>query len=274
MRKRGWWIAGVAAIAAASAMLAYMHGLALADPVVRQLRYAAPGWPAGTPPLRIVLLTDLHVHDLGASRARIARVVRQANALAPDIVLLGGDLVGGSVQDRPAETPDALAPLRALRPRLGSVAVLGNHDHWSEPERIRAALRAMRITVLDNAAVRLGPLTIGGVDDVWTHHADVPRTLAAMRALGRPSILLSHGPDVFADQRVTGLVLAGHTHCGQVVLPLLGAIAVPLRQGRRYVCGVFREPGRMLVVSAGIGTSRLAVRLGAPPDLWLIEIGS
>ena len=94
-----------------------------------------------------------------------------------------------------------------------------------------------------------------------------------MHALGGPAILLSHGPDVFADRRVTGLVLAGHTHCGQVVLPLLGAVAVPIRRGRRYVCGVFREQGRMLVVSAGIGTSRLPLRLGAPPDLWLIELG-
>ena len=87
-------------------------------------------------------------------------------------------------------------------------------------------------------------------------------------------ILLSHSPDPFP--RVpgdVGLMLAGHTHCGQIRLPLIGAVSTMSDYGDRYACGLVRENAKVLIVSAGLGTSILPLRLGAPPDLWLIRVG-
>ncbi len=139
---------------------------------------------------------------------------------------------------------------------------------------IRAALFGAGVTVLDNTAVRKGPVVIGGLDDIDTGHADLVAVVAAMDRLGGIPVLLSHSPDVFpnAPERI-GLVLAGHTHCGQISLPLIGPLKTMSRYGRRYACGVVVEGRKRLIVSAGLGTSILPLRLNAPPDIWVIEIG-
>jgi predicted MPP superfamily phosphohydrolase len=166
-----------------------------------------------------------------------------------------------------------VAPLKDLRSQLGTFAVLGNHDHWADAAAARAALRDAGAILLDNAAARAGPLVIGGLDDAFTGHADLDATFAAMNALGGTPILLSHSPDPFP--RVppnVKLMLAGHTHCGQIRLPLLGAISYMSEFGDRYACGVVVERGKTLVVGAGLGTSILPLRLGAVPDMWLITL--
>jgi predicted MPP superfamily phosphohydrolase len=169
---------------------------------------------------------------------------------------------------------EAVAPLAALRARLGVVAVLGNHDHWRDAGAARAALRSAAINVLDNRAVAIGPLAIGGLDDDFTGHARLPEVVDALRGLRGARLLLSHSPDPFA--RVPGdigLTLAGHTHCGQIVLPRVGALATMSRYGDRYRCGFVREHGKLLLVTAGLGTSIAPLRLGAPPEIWLLTLG-
>lgn len=169
---------------------------------------------------------------------------------------------------------EALAPLSGLRAPLGVVAVLGNHDHWNDPAAASRALAANRVRLLSNDAVRVGPLALGGLDDDFTGRDDVPRTLERVRAVGGVPVLLSHSPDPFPELPAgTGLMLAGHTHCGQIRLPLVGAVSTESRHGSRYSCGRVDESGRTLIVSAGLGTSVLPFRLGAVPDLWLVEVG-
>jgi hypothetical protein len=197
------------------------------------------------------------------------------NRLGPDIVVLTGDFISNK---RPAtrhySLAEAIRPLAALRASSGVVAVLGNHDHWENATIARRELRRAGVIPLDNDALRLGPITLGGVDDDFTHHANVAATVSRMKPLGGVPVLLSHSPDVFpAAPDWIDLVLAGHTHCGQIVLPWLGPIATASRYGRRYVCGLIRDGHRALVVTAGIGTSVLPLRLGARPDLWVIDIG-
>jgi predicted MPP superfamily phosphohydrolase len=93
--------------------------------------------------------------------------------------------------------------------------------------------------------------------------------------LGGAKLILSHSPDVFPELPADiGLTLAGHTHCGQIAPPLLGPIVTASRYGRRFACGLIREGGRSLIVTAGLGTSGLPLRLGAEPDLWLLTLRS
>lgn len=258
----------------AGLLTAFIYWQATADPVVRRLTITVPDWPANTPPLRLVLMSDLHVAGPETPPSRLARVVGQVNALHPDLVLIAGDFV---TEKRTATTlygaDAAIAPLAGLRPRIGTFAVLGNHDHWLDAKTVRATLAKARITVLDNRAVRVGPLAIGGVDDDSTHHADLAGVVAAFARIGGVPVLLSHSPDIFpALPASVPLVLAGHTHCGQIVLPIWGPIATASRYGTRYFCGVVEEGGKRLIVTAGIGTSILPFRLGAPADVWVIEL--
>jgi len=168
---------------------------------------------------------------------------------------------------------DAVAPLAGLRPRIGSFAVLGNHDHWRNAGEARRALRQAGIRVLDNDAAAAGPLVVGGLDDAFTGRHDVGRTVARMRALPGARILISHSPDPFPELPADiGLMAAGHTHCGQVRLPIVGALSTMSKYGQRYACCRIDEDGRTLIVTAGLGTSGITLRLGAVPDLWLIEL--
>ncbi|HEX6742219.1 MAG TPA: metallophosphoesterase [Sphingomicrobium sp.] len=255
----------------ALAMLGWMYHVATSDPIVRSATVTVDGLAA---PLRLVLLSDVHVAGPDMPPRRVRRIVAQINALHPDLVLLAGDFVSDKrVATRRYPAAAAIAPLAGLKARLGVVAVLGNHDHWRDAAAIRQALRSAGIAVLDNDADRIGPLTIGGVDDPFTGNDDLGTVIARMRFLPGPRILLSHSPDVFP--RVPGdvaLTLAGHTHCGQIRLPLIGALSTMSDYGDRYACGRVDENGRTLIVSAGVGTSLLPLRLGAAPDLWLVDL--
>ena len=127
--------------------------------------------------------------------------------------------------------------------------------------------------VLATQARRFGPLVLGGLDDDFTGRADLPATLAAMEELGGAPVLLSHSPDPFPDvPRGSALMLAGHTHCGQWRYPWGGAPATMSRYGNRYACGLVRENGNVLIVTAGLGTSLLPIRFGTRPEIWLIEL--
>ena len=253
----------------------WAYWTAIADPVVREAELGLPGWPAGAAPVRAVLLADLHVAGPDMPPERLARIVAQVNALRPDLVLIAGDFISDRrVSTRAYAFTEAVAPLAALRSRLGTVAVLGNHDHWRGAAEARQALARIGIRVLDNEGAEIGPLAIGGLDDAFTGHADLAATLNAMRALAGARIILSHSPDPFPRlPRDVALMLAGHTHCGQIRLPLIGAVSTMSDYGDRYACGLIRESGRTLIVTAGLGTSILPLRLGAVPDLWLVRLG-
>lgn len=262
----------VALLAAGS--LHWTYAIAASVPVVRRAAIPLSGWPADAPPLSVLLISDIHVAGPDMPPARLERIVRQINALRPDIVLIAGDFISEKrVATRLYPMAEALRPLEGLRPRIGTFAVLGNHDHWADPAGAKAALRHANVTLLENDVIQAGPIAIGGIDDDYTGHADVPRTAMRLKAFKGPQILLSHSPDPFAElPKDIQLMLAGHTHCGQIAPPLVGAIKTMSRHGKRYACGLIRERGRTLVVTAGLGTSGLPLRLGAVPDMWLLTL--
>lgn len=260
---------------AGTLLLLFAYWTAVSDPVVREARVAVAGWPEGEPGLRLLLLSDVHVGGPDMPPARLRRIVARINRLKPDLILVAGDLVTDKrLATRYYSHDEAVAPLAGLRPRLATLAVLGNHDHWRDSAAARGARAAAGIRLLENDAVQVGPLAIGGLDDDFTGRADLPATLAALRGLEGPKLVFSHSPDPFPDLAPdVPLMLAGHTHCGQIAPPLIGPVSTMSRHGRRYACGLVREGGRTLIVSSGLGTSVMPLRLGAVPDMWLVEVG-
>jgi len=254
--------------------LAWGYAGATSAPIVRRARVVLTGWPAGSAPITVALISDIHVAGPDMPPSRVAEIVGRINALAPDVVLIAGDFLSQKVAaTRHYSMAEAIAPFAGLRPRLRTYAVLGNHDYWDDAEGARAALRKAGVRLLSNDAARVGPIVVGGIDDEFTGHDDLPRTLARLAQHGGPAVLLSHGPDPFAKLPAGArLMLAGHTHCGQVAPWPFGPIVTQSRYGRRYGCGVVRERGNTLIVTAGLGTSGLPLRIGAPPDLWLLTL--
>jgi uncharacterized protein len=244
-------------------------------PVVERLVVTSNALPTGTKPVTIALLADIHVAGPDMPPERLAEIVAQVNALKPDLVAIAGDLVSEKrTATKVYSAAEVVAPLGQLAAPLGVVVVPGNHDHWFDWDELAAELaRYPQITVLRNQAVQRGPLVIGGVDDDFTGRADLAATAAAMpRGVGA-RIMLTHSPDIFPQVPVdVDAVLAGHTHCGQIAWPWGGAPATMSEYGNLYACGVTRQHGKVLVTSAGLGTSLLPVRLFTHPEIWLITV--
>lgn len=244
-------------------------------PVVERLVVETPALPPGSQPVTIALLSDIHVAGPDMPPERLARIVAQVNALKPDIVAIAGDLVS---EKRTAShiytAAEVIAPLGKLDAPLGVVLVPGNHDHWYGWEKLAAEIaRYPQIRMLRNEALAAGPLVIGGLDDDYTGKADLSATMADMAGSKGVPVVLTHSPDIFPNVPVqVPLVLAGHTHCGQIAWPWGGAPATMSDYGDLYACGVVRQHGKVLVTSAGLGTSLLPLRLFTHPEVWLIEI--
>jgi predicted MPP superfamily phosphohydrolase len=133
--RRRWRLA-VAATFSALAAITFLVGMAnvQAVPIVRRASLQMPGMAAGTAPIRIALLSDIHLGNRGMTPTRLSSIVAQVNAVRPDLILIAGDFVTGHDADGAAERAAGLtAPLSALRAPLGVLAVLGNHDHWTAP---------------------------------------------------------------------------------------------------------------------------------------------
>lgn len=240
-------------------------------------------------PLRVAFLTDLH-YGLYVFSNRVRTWVKAANAAQPDLILLGGDLM-----DVEAETDfvPLLTELARLRAPLGVLGVWGNHDYGSfgrykygffghgpgqpnwqqQREFFTEALARSGITMLLNAgrAVR-EDLWIGGVDDLIWGKPDVAAALGA--ANGRATLLLSHNPDVLPNlPQPVGLVLCGHTHGGQIRLPLIGAPFVPSEYGQKYAMGwVQGAHSTPAYVSRGLGTTGIPLRNLCMPELTVFTL--
>lgn len=243
------------------------------DPVVRTVTVQVPMVSGPNNPRRIVLLSDLHVAGPDMPPERLLRIVREVNALAPDLVLFAGDFVSDRpVATRHYSTRASVAPLAELTPQAIKLAVPGNHDHWRDVGALERDLERIGIGILRNEVANAGGLLVAGLDDDYTGHADLPRVSRQLSAMGRGGVVLSHGPDYFRRLPPdTGMMVAGHTHCGQIGWPWGGAPFYNTRH-RRYACGVVRERGNTLVTSAGLGTSMLPLRLFTQPEIWVIEL--
>lgn len=269
MRKLSLILAGLALLLAA--FLGWCFREATSDPVVRRAEVAMAGLER---PVRIALLSDIHIGTAAMGPERLSRIVERVNALKPDLVVIAGDFIFGHDPRGAAKLgPAMIGPLRELRAPLGVTAVLGNHDYWTGPQAVRDQLAGAGVTVLENDAGPRGPIALGGIGDDFSGHADVDATIRAARAIGRPIVLVTHSPDVAPDLPADAhLLLAGHTHCGQVLVFGHNVAPAVSRYGARYRCGLVREGARTVIVTAGLGTSGVPFRLGARPDIWLVTL--
>jgi predicted MPP superfamily phosphohydrolase len=240
--------------------------------------------PAAFEGLRIAQISDIHMDEY-TEPFLLRHAIREINRMKPDTVFLTGDFVS----DWPLRKHFSVGAawqcaniLRELECRQ-LYAVLGNHDVSVGAKEVTAALTGNGITVLTNACLPMerngGRIWLVGLDDPVNGNPDPESAIpASIRNVpDEPIVLMCHAPD-YADDllahpagKAVDLMLSGHTHGGQVRLPLLGALELPI-QGRRYIEGWFRLGGMQLYVNRGIGTVGLPFRFDCPPEITQITL--
>ncbi len=269
--------AGLAAVAALF-VFGYTAGRRALDVTVQRVPIA--GLPPPFAGFRIVHVSDLHLGRF-LGREELARHVARINGLAPDLVCITGDLV-----DRAATCAEAFPVLAGLRARHGVVVTLGNHDFAAGADAVTEALRRLTpFTVLRNARIDVERdgvrLAIVGLDDLgrdWARgvleHPALPPLARAVPS-DTPLVVLSHRPDCFEQAQTLGaaLVLAGHTHGGQIGIPIgSGRVRNPAEVITRYDRGVHRVGAATLIVSNGLGFTGQPVRLFTPREIGCLEL--
>lgn len=253
---------------------------------ITSYRLTPRGWPAGQR-LSITVIADVHAGGPNMGIERIRNIVDTANALRSDLMLLLGDYVATHrFVTEPVPGPLWGSELARLSAPLGTYAILGNHDWWFHQTEIREAIKTARIPLFENQATLLGEpgrrFWLAGLGDQLAYPLghrsfrgvdDLPATLAQINTAD-PVILMAHEPDIFTQvpDRVS-LTLAGHTHGGQMRVPLIWPVFVPSSYGARFAYGHIRETGRDMIVSGGLGTSIVPLRLGVPPEIVRIDLG-
>ena len=271
-------ITGAAGAVGGYALLAEPRKIELTRRVIR-----LPGLPPQLAGLTAVQLTDLH-HGDWVPASFLRRAVEMANDVKPDLFFLTGDYATkpGRRLLRPV-----VEILSGLRPEIGTFAILGNHDHKCDSALLRRLMGDLGFHLIDNSRRFMGldrsisdepldGLCIAGIGDWYCAHQDYPAALGNLPA-DMPRILLSHNPDVAEDDRLVNsglrvdLIISGHTHGGQIRLPLLGTPVVPSGYGQKYASGLVTGPVCPVFISRGLGLAVLPLRWGVPPEIAVLE---
>ena len=247
--------------------------------VVQQQTIQIANWPQPLDGLRIAVLSDIHVDNWFINEKKLRTIVERTNQLQPDLIVILGDYMSGEGWVRHRVEPEVFGPLlKDLHAPLGVYSVLGNHDWWYSGVKVRRGLEQNGIKVLENESAQVNArgtsLWLVGLADFWTRPQRINDTVATVPE-GQPLIALTHNPDIFPNvpQRVQ-LVLAGHTHGGQVRFPFIGAVIELSDYGDRWERGHVFENNHHLFVTSGIGTSIVPVRFGLPPEIVLLTLKS
>lgn len=261
-----------APLVAVSATAAYTRLIEPYNYLISETDILIRDLPAAFEGFRITQLTDIH-HSRILGLSEVRRVVRLAQQTRPDMFVLTGDY---STSYRRYIEPCAEA-LSGLNAPEGVWAVLGNHDHYTDPELTTRALERNHIAVLNNAHTTFqrgsDAIQLSGIDD-WTWNAvDWVRAFSGLKT-GTPTILLSHQPTVldFEQTKNVSLILSGHTHGGQLSFPFLGAPARFATPDLKYARGLFRRGDTQLYVSTGTGVIGLPLRFGVRPEIAVLKL--
>ena len=263
--------ASVATVGAASFGYGYAvsHNVALARVNV-PIRHLSPEFNG----LTIGHLSDIH-HGIYTDADYVRRCVNLLNAQQPDLVALTGDFTYG----KRAFIEPCADVLSELKPRIGAYAVLGNHDYYQGAGHVARALRRVNINLLLDERERLelrgAKLALLGVDDLYYGSTDVLKLLRDIPT-DEPKITLAHNPDFIEEFAVKNahvdFMLSGHTHGGQIRIPLLGAPHIDSNYGQRYAIGMNQCREMRIYTTRGIGTIGLPVRFDCPPEIVLYTL--
>jgi len=265
-----WLVAGAAGAAAGAALV---HRLLTErwQLTVSRATHGIKNLPPDLDGLVLAHLSDFHFSPFNPAEF-LQRTVELVNSENPDVVVLTGDYA----DEDDADLIMCAEVLGRLSARMGVYAVLGNHDYEVGAEETLAALSDAGVTVLRNERTALGSgdghLWLVGLDDTATHREDFTAALAGIPA-GEPVVLLSHSPDVLYRAADTGveIVLSGHTHGGQVLIPGVGAPHAP-SLSPRFTSGASRHIHTRMHVSRGIGTTLYPIRLNCPPEIGILTL--
>jgi predicted MPP superfamily phosphohydrolase len=247
--------------------------------VVHQQTIQLDNWPQPLDGLRIAVISDIHVDNWFITEKKLRTIIERTNQQQPDLIVILGDYMSSNGWVTHRVEPEVFGPiLKDLHAPLGVYSVLGNHDWWYSGVKVRRGLEQNGIKVLENEAaqvdVRGTSLWLVGLADLWTRPQRISETVAKAPE-GQPVIVLTHNPDIFPNvpQRVQ-LVLAGHTHGGQVRFPIIGSVVQSSDYGDRWERGDVFEDNHHLFVTSGIGTSIVPVRFGLPPEIVILTLKS
>jgi uncharacterized protein len=237
-------------------------------------------WPEACTDYRIAVVSDIHAGAPYINLKKIDRIVAMIQKQKPDLVLLPGDFVIQDVLGGSFIAPEVLAQhLKPLLLQSKVYAVLGNHDAWLDSKRVQAAFENVGIAVLEDRAIPIiknqCQFWLVGLSDYTEGKLEYQQAFS-MVPKASPVLAFTHNPDVFPDlfKARFSLLIAGHTHGGQVRLPFIGRAVVPSKYGDRYAIGHVHENNRDLFVTPGIGTSILPVRFGVPPEISYLYLQS
>ena len=247
--------------------------------VVHQQTVQLESWPKELSGLRVALIGDVHTGGPFIDHRKLRQIVELTNQQNPDLIVLLGDYMSpDSWHSHKVEPEVTAAVLKELHAPLGVYAILGNHDWWYNGEKVWRAFDDVGIHILENDVAEIKwrdkSFWLIGFADLWTRRLHIAETIAKVPS-GSLVIGLTHNPDLFPRIPPTvPLLLAAHTHGGQVSIPLLGTPVVPSRFGRKYTAGHIFENGHHMFVTTGIGTSILPVRFRVTPEIVILSIES
>jgi predicted MPP superfamily phosphohydrolase len=230
--------------------------------------------------LRVAQISDIHMGGW-MNLQRFQRVADLIVAEQPDVVVITGDFLIGddTIKFSMQSVTDLVTVLSPLTDSFPTFAVLGNHDYWTDAEVVRQMMASAGVTDLTNTVFTLKRdeerLHICGVDDIWEGNARLDDVIAQLRE-DSAAILLAHEPDFADTSASTGrfdLQLSGHSHGGQVVLPLLGPPVLPYL-GRKYGSGLYKVGEMFQYTNRGVGMARLPIRINCPPEITLFVLES
>jgi len=245
---------------------------------VRQISVQNADWQG--PPIKIALVSDFHIGGMHVSPKRMINLVALINAQSPDLVLIAGDFVSGheSFGERSDEFNEGIqlgvGSLNNLSSEFGTFAAIGNHDDYYGGAILKELLAQSDVSVLENESSIVRNKTsfcLVGLPDSWTGEYDESAFQNCVK--DQFIIALMHSPDSFQYLRTdTDLAVAGHTHGGQINIPLIGRRVTATDLGPDFAYGKVDYNGITGIVTAGIGTSILPARFRAPPEIVLISL--
>jgi len=225
--------------------------------------------------LSVAVIGDIHLPEGPEPLAEFRRLLMKVKEAEPDLVLLVGDYIfdptGGQLK---AHREKVINTMKLVDP-IPRAVVLGNYESWSNADEWLAEFERLGVDVMENEVAllqtRKGPVCVRGLGDKFTNrlnYVDYPDECKSI-----PKLTITHDPAGAFERRVKGLVIAGHTHCGQVSLPFIGPLWVPTDAPSFAHCGLYEGSSTTVFVTSGVGTSILPLRFGAQSQWDFIKLG-